>query len=206
MSHENMEYVHPLPVRIWHWVNAAGFVLLVLTGFQIRFAESLGYMSFDSAVTLHNWVGITVIFDYFLWFLYYFGSGKIRIYYPDLATFIPRMIRQARYYGYGIFIGDENPHHMTAENKFNAMQQKAYIMLMFVMVPLQLITGLCLWDMTQYGDLIAKMGGLKVVDTIHVFLFYFFAIFMVVHAYLATLGHTVSAHFVAMFTGWEEHH
>jgi Ni,Fe-hydrogenase I cytochrome b subunit len=25
-------YLHPLPVRIWHWVNALGFVLLILTG------------------------------------------------------------------------------------------------------------------------------------------------------------------------------
>ena len=30
-------YVHPLPVRIWHWINALGFVLLILTGVQIRY-------------------------------------------------------------------------------------------------------------------------------------------------------------------------
>ena len=23
-------YVHPLPVRLWHWTNAIGFVLLIL--------------------------------------------------------------------------------------------------------------------------------------------------------------------------------
>ena len=30
-------YVNPLPVRIWHWTNAIGFVLLILTGLQIRY-------------------------------------------------------------------------------------------------------------------------------------------------------------------------
>ena len=206
MSHENQEYVHPLPVRFWHWVNAGGFVLLILSGFQIRFAESLGFMSFDSAVTVHNWVGIAVILDYFVWAIFYFGTGKIRIYFPNPMTFLPRMIKQAKYYGFGIFIGDENPHVMTAENKFNAMQQKAYLLLMFVMVPLQFLTGLFLWDMVRFDGMINAFGGLKNVDTIHVFIFYFFAVFMVVHAYLATLGHSPLDHYKAMITGWEDHH
>ena len=30
-------YVHPLPVRIWHWINALGFVAMILTGIQIRY-------------------------------------------------------------------------------------------------------------------------------------------------------------------------
>jgi len=30
-------YVNPLPVRIWHWMNAIGFVLLIVTGLQIRY-------------------------------------------------------------------------------------------------------------------------------------------------------------------------
>ena len=25
-------YIHPLPVRIWHWTNAVGFILMILTG------------------------------------------------------------------------------------------------------------------------------------------------------------------------------
>jgi Ni,Fe-hydrogenase I cytochrome b subunit len=28
-------FIHPLPVRIWHWMNAIGFVVLILTGLQI---------------------------------------------------------------------------------------------------------------------------------------------------------------------------
>ena len=39
MSEKNMIYLHPLPVRIWHWLNALGIVTLCITGIQIRFPE-----------------------------------------------------------------------------------------------------------------------------------------------------------------------
>jgi thiosulfate reductase cytochrome b subunit len=42
------------------------------------------------------------------------------------------------------------------------------------------------------------------VDTVHVLLFIFFSGFIIVHIYLASLGHTPSAHFKAMVTGYEE--
>ena len=32
-------YINPLPVRIWHWTNAVGFCLLILTGLQIRYLD-----------------------------------------------------------------------------------------------------------------------------------------------------------------------
>ena len=48
-------YIHPLPIRIWHWVNASGFVALILTGLQIRYVGLIDVMSFKVAVTVHNW-------------------------------------------------------------------------------------------------------------------------------------------------------
>ena len=32
-------YVDPLPVRIWHWINALGFVLLILSGDDLTARE-----------------------------------------------------------------------------------------------------------------------------------------------------------------------
>jgi len=199
------EYVHPAPVRIWHWINAAAFVFLIITGLQIRFADIINILSWEDAVKIHNWLGVVVIVDYILWFVYYFATGKIRIYFPNLRTFIPASIRQAKFYGFGIFKGEPNPHHMTAENKFNAMQQSAYLGLMFILLPVQMITGLFLWQVKGFDHYINMLGGLRVVDTIHVLVFYGFVSFMFVHAYLATLGHTPLDHFKAMFTGYEDH-
>jgi thiosulfate reductase cytochrome b subunit len=206
MSQSQSVYIHPAPVRIWHWLNAAGFILLVVTGFQIRFAEILSLFSLQNAIRIHNFTGFLLIANYLLWLSYYFGSGRISIYFPDLRTFAAKAIRQARYYGFGIFRGEPNPHVMTPENKFNPLQQKAYLGLMFVFLPAQMISGLFLWKVKNFANYIDLLGGVKIVDTIHVLLFFFFTTFLFAHAYLATLGHTPLAHFKAMVTGYEEHH
>jgi len=199
-------YLHPLPVRIWHWINAISFLILIVTGLQLRYRELLGLMKFRTAVDIHNLFGFMLIFNFFLWLFFYILSGKIRIYLPPLniRKFISGCVQQARYYGYGLFIGEPNPHHSSPDNKFNPMQQVAYLAIMMLLIPLQLWTGLLLWDIKAYSGWINMLGGIKIVDTIHVFLFLFFTSFLFIHVYLATLGHTVTAHIKAMFTGYEE--
>jgi len=206
MTNDKMMYIHPAPVRVWHWVNAVGFIILILTGIQIRFAEMLDLFSLEEAIQIHNYVGFVVIAAYGLWVAYYFGTGKIRLYFPNPRTFVPKATQQIKYYGSGIFKGEPNPHHMTPDNKFNALQQNAYVGIMFVFLPTQMITGLFLWRVKRFENYIDLLGGIKIVDSIHVLLFFFFTAFIFVHAYLATLGHTPLAHFKAMFTGFEEAH
>lgn len=199
-------YLHPIPVRIWHWVNAVSFIILIVTGLQIRYREFLGLMKFKTAVDIHNYFGFILIFNFFIWLVYYVLSGKIKIYIPplNLKKFIMGCIKQARYYGFGIFMGEENPHHPMPDSKFNPMQQMAYLSIMLLLIPMQLISGLLLWDAKIFEKGIALTGGIKIVDTIHVLLFLFFTSFLFVHVYLATLGHTPTAHIKAMFTGYEE--
>ncbi len=205
MNNEKRLYVHPGPVRVWHWVNALGFVILILTGFQIRFADILNIMPLQDAITIHNYVGFTLIGNYFIWLIYYLSTGKIKIYILDVRTLVPMAIKQMLYYGYGIFRGDENPHHMTPDNKFNALQQQAYAAIMLIFLPAQMLSGVFLWKVKGYSDYIHLLGGIKTIDTIHVILFFFFGSFVMIHCYLATLGHTPLAHFKAMFTGYEDH-
>lgn len=206
MTNEKLIYIHPLPVRIWHWINAFGFVLLILTGFQIRYAETLNVMTLPNAITIHNYVGFVVIANYFIWLTYYLASGNVKIYIPDPRNVVALAVKQILYYGYGIFVGKPNPHIMTPENKFNPLQQQAYLAIMFVLLPAQMMSGIFLWKIKGYEEYINLLGGIKLLDTIHVLLFFFFTSFLFIHCYLATLGHTPLAHFKAMFTGYEEHH
>ena len=206
MGDEKLMYVHPAPVRVWHWVNAVGFIILIITGIQIRFAEMVNWFSLEEAIKLHNYVGFVVIAVYGLWVSYYFGTMKIKLYFPNPRTFVPNAIKQLKYYGAGIFRGEPNPHQMTPDNKFNALQKNAYVGIMFVFLPAQMITGLFLWRVKRFENYIDLIGGIKIVSSIHVLLFFFFVAFLFVHIYLATLGHTPWAHFKAMFTGYEEHH
>jgi thiosulfate reductase cytochrome b subunit len=206
MTNKKLIYIHPAPVRVWHWINAIGFILLLLTGFQIRYAEMLHLMPLEDAITLRNYIGFLVIADYLIWFVYYIGSGWVKIYIPNPRYLLSLTVQQIKYYGYGVFVGKPNPHVMTPKNKFNALQQQAYLAIMFVLLPAQMISGLFLWKVKGYGEYINLPGGIKVIDTIHVLLFFFFTSFLFIHCYLATLGHTPLAHFKAMFTGYEEHH
>ncbi len=199
-------YVHPLPVRIWHWTNALGFVTMIVTGFQIRYIGLIDILSFHTAVVVHNWIGFVLIANFFVWFVFYLFTDKITVYHPDLSPTrqFRRSIRQMWYYGYGIFKGAPNPHHISVYQKFNAMQGMTYQIIMLLLVPLQFYTGVLLWDVERFSGLIHALGGVRVVDTAHVLIFIFFIGFVFVHPYLASLGHTRIAHFKAMLTGYEE--
>jgi thiosulfate reductase cytochrome b subunit len=199
-------YVHPLPVRMWHWINAIGFVLMIVTGIQIRYIGLIHLMSFKTAVVAHNWIGFVLIANFFVWLLFYLSSDKIKVYHPELSPMkhFRNSFRQLQFYGYGIFKGDPNPHHVSVYHKFNPMQSMAYQIVMMLLVPLQFGTGVLLWDVKRFSAVIDLFGGLRVVDTVHVLIFIFFSGFILLHPYLASLGHTTLAHFKAMFTGYEE--
>ena len=198
--------LHPIPVRIWHWTNAISFLVLIVTGIQLRYRELVGIMPYRTAVEIHNFFGFLLTGSYFIWLVYYLASGKIRIYIPDfnLKRLVLSMLKQAKYYGYGIFIGDKNPHHPSPDNMFNPMQQSLYLIIMVALIPIEIITGLLLWNVKGFAKWITMAGGLKIVDSTHVFLAMFFVFFLFVHVYLSTLGTTPLEHIKAMFTGYEE--
>jgi Ni/Fe-hydrogenase b-type cytochrome subunit len=201
-------YIHPLPVRIWHWINAIGFVVLIATGVQIRYVGQIDFMSFRTAVVVHSWCGFFLTANFFVWLTFYLFSDKIKVYHPELSPtkYFRATFKQMQFYGYGIFRGDPNPHHVSAYRKFNPLQSNMYQIIMMVLVPVQFFTGILLWDIARFSSIVELFGGLRVVDTVHMLIFIFFSGFIIVHIYLASLGHTPTAHFEAMITGYEEVH
>lgn len=199
-------YINPLPVRIWHWTNAVGFILLIATGVQIRYLDLVQVISFKHAVVAHNWIGFVLIANFFIWLGFYLFTDKIKVYHPELnpTKYFRASFRQLQFYGYGIFRGDPNPHHVSVYRKFNALQSMTYQIIMLLIVPLQFFTGVLLWDVAGFSSLVEMFGGVRVVDTVHVLIFIFFAGFIFIHPYLASLSQTPWAHFKAMITGYEE--
>lgn len=202
----NRIYLNPLPVRLWHWTNAAGFLLLIASGLQLRYAGAISLISFQAAVTLHNVVGWALIANFFVWLGYHLFTDKIRVYQPELSPirYYRASFAQMQYYGWGIFRGAANPHEPEPLRKFNALQSMMYQLVMMLLVPLQFATGVLLWDVQRFAGAVAALGGVRIVDTVHVLLFIFFSAFLVVHVYLCTLGPTTWSHFKEMWTGWEE--
>ena len=179
---------------------------LILTGVQIRYMDLISVMSFKTAINVHNWIGFVLIANFFVWLLFYLSSDKIRVYHPELSPMKHFLgaLQQMQYYGYGIFRGDPNPHHVSAYRKFNPLQSMLYQVIMMLIVPLQFFTGLLLWDLKRFAGAAEFFGGVRVVATVHVLCFIFFVGFILIHVYLASLGHTPTAHFKAMITGYEE--
>jgi len=77
---------------------------------------------------------------------------------------------------------------------------------MLLVVPIQFITGIMMWDIKRFGNAIEILGGIEVVNTVHVLIYIFFVSFTLVHAYMGALGKTPATHFREMFTGYEEEH
>ncbi len=199
-------YLHPLPVRIWHWINAATCLMLLLTGVQMRYVGLINVVAFGNAVAIHNWMGFILIANFFLWLFYYLGSDRIKVYHAErnLTKYFRGSLDQALYYGYGIFKGAPNPFHPSIYSKFNPLQAMTYQLIMLLLLPIQCVTGLLLWNLAGYPRVVALLGGVRVIDTVHVLIFIFFVFYIPAHIYLGTMGRTKSTHFKEMFTGFEE--
>lgn len=200
-------YLTPTPVRIWHWLNAFGFLALILSGVQIRFPDYLNiFGSYRAAIRLHDMAGIVVSFSFLLWLGYYLlVTRKIRkLYMPTMDDLSEGLLRQAKFYFITYFLGWENPHHVSPDNKFNPMQKSAYLVIMMVLVPLVILSGFMLMNLDPMRALVILVGGIKVVAATHFLLACCLCAFLFTHVYLATLGHSPFAHFKPMWTGWEE--
>lgn len=200
-------YLHPLPVRVWHCINAVGVVTMLLTGLQLRYHNLIDLIPFRKLVFVHNWTGAFLICNYFIWLLYYVFSDKTCVYHAELSPskHFRESMKQLQFYAYGVYLGHQNPHQPTPYKKFNPMQSMTYQVIMFFLLPTVYITGILLWDVKQFPEIVELVGGVRVLDALHVLVFIFFAFFIPFHIYLGTLGHTPTAHFKAMFVdGYEE--
>jgi thiosulfate reductase cytochrome b subunit len=197
--------LHPLAVRVWHWFNATVFLGLLWTGMQLRYQDLAGVAEFKSAVTLHNVLGVAMTVGFAFWLCYYACTGKLRLYVPPFRDpgYLRRVWSQAKYYGFGVFRGDPSPHHSTPDDKFNPLQQLAYLGVMLGLFPVQIGTGILLMDVVRFGGAIELLGGLAVIDAVHVVASFALIAFLCVHVYLVTLGDRPLEHIRSMVTGYK---
>ncbi|MCX5871864.1 MAG: cytochrome b/b6 domain-containing protein [Deltaproteobacteria bacterium] len=200
-------YLHPLFERIWHWFQALCIIMLIITGIMIHWPELFrGW--FDWAISVHNWFGWATVIAWGLWLLYVIFSGRISHYIPKKGEIPGGMIKQAKFYGYGIFKHEPHPYAPSEDNKFNPLQKLAYLKFQLLLFPLLLISGILYMYPETFAGFIKAIGGLWVLATIHYILGALFAAFLIAHLYLATTGETIGENFKAMIFGYgtkEEH-
>ena len=56
------EPLYSLHERVWHWIQAAALVILVLSGFAIHYPDRFGiFGSMASSLNWHSWIGFAFI-------------------------------------------------------------------------------------------------------------------------------------------------
>jgi thiosulfate reductase cytochrome b subunit len=197
-------YLHPLPLRIWHWLNALLVVILLITGAQLRIPGIASLRPNDPALMVHKYAGWAMAVSFVIWLVYGLVSDHLRRHYVMRRWDLKGVFSQARFYLFSIFRGEENPFLPSPEEKFNPLQKLAYGAIMGLLTPVLVVTGLLYSDILFFRKYILLWDIVGVLDAIHVIGAYVFALYLVVHVYMATLGRTAFSHIKAMIMGYEE--
>ncbi len=197
-------YLHPLPLRIWHWLNALLVVVLLITGAQLRIPGIASLRPNDPALMVHKYAGWAMAVSFVIWLVYGLVSDHLRRHYVMRRRDLKGVFSQARFYLFSIFRGEENPFLPSPEEKFNPLQKLAYGAIMGLLTPVLVVTGLLSSDILFLRKYILLWNAVGVLDAIHVIGAYVFALYLVVHVYMATLGRTAFSHIKAMIVGYEE--
>lgn len=196
--------LHPLPLRIWHWANALMVILLLVTGIQIRIPGIASLRPQDPALLIHKYVGWAMAVSWIFWLAYSLVSDNLRRHYLFRKRDFKGVSKQAKFYLIAIFQGEENPFRPTPEEKFNPLQKLAYGTIMGIFAPVLVVTGILFSDILFFRIYILLWNVAGIINAIHVIGAYAFALYLIVHLYMATLGRTPFAHTKAMITGYEE--
>jgi len=200
-------YLYPFWLRFWHWSNALLFLILIVSGLSLHYSDpNNSFIPFQVGVVAHNLAGILLSLNYLFFVIKSIISGNIKHYIPNFKGLTKRLFIQARYYLLGIFIGEPHPFKTDPENKFNPMQQLAYLGVMFFLVPLVIISGWALLFPEFAPDKIFGMGGVWPMALLHTIVGFLLSVFMFAHIYLATTGNTVGELFKSMISGWHLEH
>lgn len=191
-------YLYTRFERFWHWFQGLLIIVLAITGFEVHGSFSL--LGFEQAVAVHEFCAWTWLALYVFIVFWLLTTGEWKQYTPTFE----KIYAVAMYYVSGIFRGEPHPVPKTQRRKHNPLQRLTYLSLSTLLIPFQIATGLAYLYYNQWAELGLASFSLEVVALLHTIGAFGFLAFIVVHVYMTTTGHTVSAHIVAMFTGWEE--
>lgn len=206
MSNSERLYLYPLWIRIWHLTNAILCLLLIVTGLSIQFSNPSVVVQFKIAVAIHNIAGVLLTISYLVFFLGNLFTVNGKYYIFEVKGFITRLMKQFRYYTIGIFRKELPPFPVTMEQKFNPLQQFSYVILMYVLVPLAILSGIgLLYPQITVNSLLGA-SGLNLTDLLHITAGFLITVFLCIHIYFCTIGKTPVSNFKSMIDGYHESH
>ena len=191
--------LHPVPVRIMHWINVVAMFVMVTSGWGIYddYVIIRGF-AFPDAVRLGDGAESSLLWHFAgMWLLmlnglcyliYGFATGRFRerllpIRIADIVETVRETLR----------------FHLAHEDltTYNAVQKLLYIVVILAGIS-QVVTGLAIWKPVQFSELVSLLGGFQSARVIHFLGMAVIVGFVLVHVALAVLvPHTLWA----MLTG-----
>jgi thiosulfate reductase cytochrome b subunit len=195
-------YIYTKYERFWHWMQATVIGVLIVTGIVIHWptnATAFGWM-----IVAHNVAAAILVINALVALVDSLATGSVKRFIPHPQGFFSQAIDQTVYYAKGIFLGEPHPHEKRVGARLNPLQQATYLVILNILLPGQVITGILIWGAQRWPSFTSRLGGLGFLLPIHNLIAWFFAAFLILHIYLTTTGATPLASIKGMVTGWEE--
>jgi thiosulfate reductase cytochrome b subunit len=190
--------IHPLAVRVTHWINAFAILLMVLSGWRIYNASPLFDFRFADDWTLGGWLAGALQWHFAaMWLLFLNGiaylaygvlSGHFR---RKLLPLSPRAAVRDALDALRLRLKHDDL------SVYNAAQRAAYLAAIALGV-LLVLSGLVLWKPVQLQTLGALMGDYEGARYVHFFSMAGIVLFVAVHVLMVAL---VPRSLPTMFTG-----
>jgi thiosulfate reductase cytochrome b subunit len=191
--------LHPIAIRVMHWVNAFTIIVMIMSGFGIYNDEAIfGWLFFPHWLVLGNWAADHLLWHFAgMWLLvlngiayliYGFATGRLRErLLPIRAADVVQTLRDTL----RLKLAHED---LTV---YNAVQKLLYIFVILAVI-VQVATGLAIWKPMQFDWLVALFGDFQGARLAHFIGMAVIVGFLLVHVALALL---VPRTLLAMLTG-----
>jgi thiosulfate reductase cytochrome b subunit len=190
--------VHPLWVRLTHWVNFFATAVMIGSGWEIYNASPLFPFVFPREITLGGWLAGALLWHFAaMWLLAVNG-----LVYVVLGIVTGRFRRKLVPIRPGEVLADAKAAltgKLTYEDLsvYNAVQKLFYLGVILVSIVV-VLSGLAIWKPVQLQELTAVFGGYTAARYVHFFAMAAIVGFVVVHVVMALL---VPKSLRAMITG-----
>jgi thiosulfate reductase cytochrome b subunit len=179
--------IHPLWVRITHWVNAIAILIMIGSGWQIYNASPLFNFVFPRSISLGGWLAGGIQWHFAaMWVLVINGvvyvtlgliTGRFR---RKLLPIYPSQVIADVKAALAFKLKHDDISH------YNAVQKLLYAGVILCGVVI-VLSGLGIWKPVQFQELTALFGGYDAARYVHFFAMSAIVGFLVVHVALALL-------------------
>jgi thiosulfate reductase cytochrome b subunit len=191
--------LHPLPVRVMHWINAVAIFIMIGSGWRIYNDDVLfGWLHFPDFLVIGKWAQYGLQWHFFgMWI--FAVNGLVYLCYGVVTGRFRQKLFPISLREIVGTIGDALHLRLTHEDLtvYNAVQKILYLGVILVGI-LIVTTGLCLWKPVQFSELAGFFGNFKSIRLIHFLCMSAIVAFVAVHITLALI---VPQSLLAMLTG-----